>query len=233
MRRRQRALGRTKERKKRRSEREREEEETRERDRAERESISSASGTNKKKEEEEKLDPNLYKTSLPPPNPQKKPPPPRTQKAKNVILAGVKAVVLHDHRPTAPRDLGANFYLTPADVGRNRAEACRARLAELNVAVHVTALATEGPLAPEQLLSLEDCDVLVLTEAATADAVRLDEACRSRKKVKSDENGEISSPIAFIRADTRGVFASVFTDFGDSFVVDDVDGEEPATGIGE
>ena len=70
--------------------------------------------------------------------------------------------------------------------------------------------------------------MLVLTEAATADAVRLDDACRSRR----DEGGG-SSPISFIRADTRGVFASVFTDFGDSFVVDDVDGEEPATGIGE
>jgi len=149
--------------------------------------------------------------------------------AKNVILAGVKAVVLLDHRPATHRDLGANFYLAPddAEAGRNRAEACRARLAELNVAVHVSALATEGPLAPEQLLALEDCDVLVLTEAATADAVRLDDACRSRKV------GENPSPIAFIRADARGVFASVFTDFGDSFVVDDVDGEEPATGIGE
>ena len=98
--------------------------------------------------------------------------------------------------------------------------------------MHVTALATEGPLAPDQVLSLEDCDVLVLTEASTADAVRLDDACRSRKR-KSEGGGETPSPIAFIRADTRGVFASVFTDFGDSFVVDDVDGEEPATGIGE
>lgn len=30
--------------------------------------------------------------------------------------------------------------------------------------------------------------------------------------------------IAFIRADVRGVFASVFTDFGPSFTVADVDG---------
>ncbi len=32
------------------------------------------------------------------------------------------------------------------------------------------------------------------------------------------------SGIAFIRADIRGVFASVFTDFGASFTVVDVDG---------
>lgn len=141
----------------------------------------------------------------------------------------MKAVILHDHRPTRPRDLGANFYLTAADVGKNRAEACRARLAELNAAVAVTALATEGPLQPEQLLSIAEpaaVDVVVLTESSTADAIRLDEACRARKK----GDGE-ASPIAFLRADVRGVFASVFADFGDSFVVDDVDGEEPATGI--
>ena len=153
-----------------------------------------------------------------------------TSPAKNVILAGVKAVVLHDHRPTTARDLGANFYLTESDFGKNRAEACRAKLAELNVAVHVTALATDGPLTPEQVLSLEDCGVLVLTEAATADAARLDECCRSRK---NKENGEQPCPISFIRADARGVFAAVFCDFGDQFVVDDVDGEEPATGIGK
>lgn len=143
----------------------------------------------------------------------------------------MKAVVLHDHRPTTAKDLGANFYLTENDFGKNRAEACRAKLAELNVAVHVTALATEGPLTPEHVLSLEDCDVLVLTEAATADAARLDECCRSRKKTKDGSGAP--SPISFIRADARGVFAAVFCDFGDQFVVDDVDGEEPATGIGK
>lgn len=33
-----------------------------------------------------------------------------------------------------------------------------------------------------------------------------------------------SPPISFIRAETRGVFASVFTDFGPSFTVFDTDG---------
>ena len=35
----------------------------------------------------------------------------------------------------------------------------------------------------------------------------------------------------FIRAETRGVFGAVFTDFGRGFVVSDVDGEEPFSGI--
>lgn len=52
------------------------------------------------------------------------PPPPRPA-AKNVILAGVKSVTLHDRAEVTLRDLGAQFYLGEGDVGRNRAEACR------------------------------------------------------------------------------------------------------------
>lgn len=38
-------------------------------------------------------------------------------------------------------------------------------------------------------------------------------------------------PIAFVKADVRGLFGSVFCDFGPEFAVLDVDGEEPHTGI--
>lgn len=44
--------------------------------------------------------------------------------AKNLILAGPAAVVLHDDELVELRDLGSNFYLTEADVGkRTRAQA--------------------------------------------------------------------------------------------------------------
>jgi ubiquitin-activating enzyme E1 len=42
-----------------------------------------------------------------------------------VILAGVKSVTIHDKAEVALRDLGAQFYLSEADIGKNRAEACR------------------------------------------------------------------------------------------------------------
>ena len=38
-------------------------------------------------------------------------------------------------------------------------------------------------------------------------------------------------PIAFIKAEVRGLFGNVFCDFGPEFTVVDVDGEEPHTGI--
>ena len=52
--------------------------------------------------------------------------------AKNVILAGVKGVTIQDASACELADLGAQFYLSEADVGKNRAEACAAKLQELN-----------------------------------------------------------------------------------------------------
>jgi ubiquitin-activating enzyme E1 len=62
---------------------------------------------------------------------------------KNVILAGVRAVTVHDKKAVKLEDLGAQFYLTPEDVGKNRAEACMGKLQELNGSVAVEASSTE------------------------------------------------------------------------------------------
>ena len=40
--------------------------------------------------------------------------------------------------PQAIRDLGSNFFLTEADVGKPRAEVCAAKVCELNPNVTVT-----------------------------------------------------------------------------------------------
>ena len=53
-------------------------------------------------------------------------------------MAGVKAVTLQDTAAVELSDLGAHFYLAEGDVGKNRAEACAAKLQELNPAVDVT-----------------------------------------------------------------------------------------------
>lgn len=51
----------------------------------------------------------------------------------------MRSVTIHDTKTVETRDLGAQFYLTPEDVGQNRAEACRDKLQELNTAVEVNA----------------------------------------------------------------------------------------------
>lgn len=63
--------------------------------------------------------------------------------AKNVILAGVRALTIHDLKTVDTKDLSAQFYLTQEDVGQNRAEACKDKLQELNNAVEVSASSAE------------------------------------------------------------------------------------------
>jgi len=135
--------------------------------------------------------------------------------AKNVALAGVRSIHVQDAGAVEIRDLSSQFYLAEADVGSNRAEACAPRLQELNSAVAITASGGEVDVA-----TLKQFQVVVLTDASHAKSIEVDEFCRTQ-----------NPPIAFIRAETRGVFASVFCDFGPSFTVNDTDGEEPHAGI--
>jgi len=57
--------------------------------------------------------------------------------------------------------------------------------------------------------------VVVATDMGLPESVKLDETCRQQG-------------VSFIRAETRGVFGSVFCDFGDAFTVVDTDGAPPA-----
>uniref|UniRef100_A0A8C5VTU0 Ubiquitin like modifier activating enzyme 6 n=1 Tax=Microcebus murinus TaxID=30608 RepID=A0A8C5VTU0_MICMU len=60
--------------------------------------------------------------------------------AKNLVLAGIKALTIHDTEKCQAWDLGTNFFLCEDDVvnKRNRAEAVLQHIAELNPYVHVT-----------------------------------------------------------------------------------------------
>jgi molybdopterin/thiamine biosynthesis adenylyltransferase len=56
--------------------------------------------------------------------------------AKNLALAGIGHITLHDDEIVRVEDLGSNFYLEPSDVGaRSRAEAVINKLQELNTVV--------------------------------------------------------------------------------------------------
>eukprot|EP00199_Chlamydomonas_sp_CCMP681_P000060 CAMPEP_0119109006 /NCGR_PEP_ID=MMETSP1180-20130426/16736_1 /TAXON_ID=3052 ORGANISM="Chlamydomonas cf sp, Strain CCMP681" /NCGR_SAMPLE_ID=MMETSP1180 /ASSEMBLY_ACC=CAM_ASM_000741 /LENGTH=1022 /DNA_ID=CAMNT_0007094699 /DNA_START=109 /DNA_END=3180 /DNA_ORIENTATION=- len=132
---------------------------------------------------------------------------------KNIILAGVKAVTLHDKKAVELRSLGAQFFLTESDIGRNRAEACFEKLQELNPAVKVTA--STADLDEAFLCTFQ---AVVLGDATLSEAKRVDEICHKHG-------------IPFVHAQLLGAFASVFTDFGEDFTVIDVDGEDPHAGI--
>ncbi|KAL2899318.1 Ubiquitin-activating enzyme E1 2 [Bienertia sinuspersici] len=135
--------------------------------------------------------------------------------AKNLVLAGVKSVTLHDEGMVELWDLSSNFVFTEDDVGKNRALASVQKLQELNNAVLVSTLTTK--LTKEQL---SDFQAVVFTDISLEKAIEFNDYCHSHQP-----------PIAFIKAEVRGLFGSVFCDFGPEFTVVDVDGEEPHTGI--
>ncbi|XP_016463525.2 ubiquitin-activating enzyme E1 1-like isoform X1 [Nicotiana tabacum] len=135
--------------------------------------------------------------------------------AKNLILAGVKSVTLHDEGNVELWDLSSNFIFTEEDVGKNRALASIQKLQELNNAVIISTLT--DALTKEQLSNFQ---AVVFTDISLEKAVEFDDYCHKHQP-----------PIAFIKAEVRGLFGSVFCDFGPEFTIADVDGEDPHTGI--
>lgn len=80
--------------------------------------------------------------------------------AKNIILAGMRSVTIHDKQVAKKTDLSAQFYLTEEDVGKNRAEACKDKLQELNTSVQVLASAadlTDAFLTQFQVFLCDPC----------------------------------------------------------------------------
>lgn len=73
--------------------------------------------------------------------------------AKNLILAGVKSVTLHDEGTVELWDLSSGFIFSEEDVGKNRALASVTKLQELNNSVIISTLTSE--LTKEQLSNFQ------------------------------------------------------------------------------
>uniref|UniRef100_A0A452IG42 Ubiquitin-activating enzyme E1 n=1 Tax=Gopherus agassizii TaxID=38772 RepID=A0A452IG42_9SAUR len=129
--------------------------------------------------------------------------------AKNIILAGVKSVTVHDPGNTQWSDLSSQFFLSESDVGRNRAMASQQHLAELNSYVPVTAYTME--LSESFLAAFQ---VVVLSNSPLEEQLRISDICHGRS-------------ICFILADTKGLAGQLFCDFGENFVVDEPSEAEP------
>ncbi|XP_074814480.1 ubiquitin-like modifier-activating enzyme 7 isoform X5 [Natator depressus] len=129
--------------------------------------------------------------------------------AKNIILAGVKSVTVHDLGNAQWSDLSSQFFLSESDVGRNRAVASQQHLAELNSYVPVTAYTRE--LSESFLAAFQ---VVVLSNSPLEEQLRVSDICHARS-------------IRFILADTKGLAGQLFCDFGEDFVVYEPSEAEP------
>lgn len=133
--------------------------------------------------------------------------------AKNVILAGVKSVTLHDQQKSSVKDLSSQFYLSESSIGQNRAEVSCNQLSELNH--YVATKSYTGELTAE---FLQQFSVVVITGNDEAEHKRIADITRQHN-------------IALIIALTRGLFGQIFCDFGPEFTVNDVNGANPLSAM--
>ncbi|KAJ7591324.1 ubiquitin activating enzyme [Mycena floridula] len=137
--------------------------------------------------------------------------------AKDLALAGVKSVTIYDPEPVTIQDLSSQFFLREKDIGKSRAEACVPRLAELNAYVPVRNLG--GNPGQEITVDLiQGFQVVVLCGV-------------SLKKQLEINDWTHANGVHFISTETRGLFGSVFNDFGPQFTCVDPTGEQPLTGM--
>ena len=100
---------------------------------------------------------------------------------KNLVLGGIASFTLVDDAVVEARDLGNNFFVTSADLGRGRAEAVAAHLNELNASV-AGAFVDERP---EEVIATNpaffaDFTVVIAAQMPARALVALDTACRER-----------------------------------------------------
>lgn len=131
--------------------------------------------------------------------------------AKNLVMSGVQGLGLVDDEPVAIADLGAQFLLSAADVGRNRAVATAHKLKEsINPSIEIVTLTSGHALES----AVGSYGAMVATVGTLPELIRWNSICRSLG-------------VPFVAAICRGVFSSVFVDFGDDFSILDETGEPP------
>ena len=131
---------------------------------------------------------------------------------KNIILSGVKSVILVDDKLTNIKDLSTNFYLTENDIGINRAVACKEKLSELNNYVNVYVLDMNIDNI-EDIINYHNINIVVSSNKILNQNIKLNNICRSNK-------------IYFISGFSYGLYGNIFVDLGDKFIISDIDGEK-------
>ena len=131
--------------------------------------------------------------------------------AKDLILTGIDNITLLDDKVVEMADVGANFCVSESDIGKNRAVASRAKLAELNPMISVS-VSTER--LTTEIVSKFRC-VVITDPRPQSELFEISDFCHANK-------------IALVICETRGLFGCMFTDFGDCFCVADPTGVPPA-----
>ncbi|XP_051900342.1 SUMO-activating enzyme subunit 1 [Pristis pectinata] len=126
--------------------------------------------------------------------------------AKNLILAGVKALTLLDHQQTTAEDARSQFLIPDGSLGRNRAEASLERAQNLNPMVEVKVDTDNIKDKPQEFLA--QYDAVCLTCCPRDVMVQIDQFCRTHN-------------IKFFAGDVFGYHGYMFADLGEHEFVEE------------
>ncbi|XP_068081946.1 SUMO-activating enzyme subunit 1 [Anabrus simplex] len=116
---------------------------------------------------------------------------------KNIILAGVKSVVILDSGSLTEED-GCSQFLAPRDqIGKNRAVASLKRAQQLNSMVTVSADTDNVDDKPDSYFA--EFDIVCATECTTQQLIRINQICREKL-------------VKFFCGDVFGLFGFMFAD---------------------
>ncbi|KAG0718887.1 SUMO-activating enzyme subunit 1 [Chionoecetes opilio] len=127
--------------------------------------------------------------------------------AKNLVLSGVKSLVLLDHRSVTEADTHSNFLAPHDSVGKNIAEASKERTQILNPMVDVTA--DSSKIADKANEFFTDFDVVCVMRCRQEELIRINDICRQNK-------------ILFYAGDVFGMFGYMFADLQEHHYVEEV-----------
>uniref|UniRef100_V9L2V0 SUMO-activating enzyme subunit 1 n=1 Tax=Callorhinchus milii TaxID=7868 RepID=V9L2V0_CALMI len=126
--------------------------------------------------------------------------------AKNLILAGVKALTLLDHQQATGEDARSQFLIPTGSLGRNRAEASLERAQNLNPMVEVKVNTDNIRDKPEEFFTQFDAVCLIC--CARDVMVRIDHLCHTHN-------------IKFFAGDVFGYIGYMFADLGEHEFVEE------------
>lgn len=126
--------------------------------------------------------------------------------AKNLILAGVKALTLLDHQQATEEDSRSQFLIPTGSLGRNRAEGSLERAQNLNPMVEVKVNTDNIRDKPEEFFT--QFDVVCLTCCPRDIMVSIDHLCHTHN-------------IKFFAGDVFGYVGYMFSDLGEHEFVEE------------
>lgn len=117
--------------------------------------------------------------------------------AKNLVLAGIHSLTIIDHETVNESDLGAQFFISESDVGKNRASASAPHIRKLNSRVNV--YVDERNIAHLNAEYYEAFDVIICTDLGPDLINAINMATRLNRK-------------SFYAAGVHGFYGFIFTD---------------------